>query len=62
MKYFLRRFYFEISIWSFILNRGLGWEFLGQKLIILTTFFVKLQSVEGCYNSKPRQESSSMSQ
>ena len=30
---------------KFCLNRGLVWEFLGWKLIILTAFFVKLKFV-----------------
>ena len=43
------------------LNRGLVWEFLGLKLIILIAFLVKLQFVEYCYNSEFRQDSSRIS-
>ena len=40
----------QILSWKFkmelCLNRGLIWEFLGSKIIILTAFFVKVKSVE----------------
>ena len=43
-------FFKQILSWDFKMelcfNRGLVWEFLGWKLIILTDFFVKLQSFE----------------
>ena len=32
------------------LKRGLVWEYLGWKLITLTTFFVKLHFTDYCYN------------
>ena len=52
LKDFLTNQLFSKQIWSrnfsmeFCLNRGLLWEFVGWKLIILIAFFVKLQFVE----------------
>ena len=67
LKYLLTNKIFskQIFSWNFkmelCLNREVVWEFLGWKLIILTAFFVKLQSVEYCYDSEPRQDRSRIS-